>query len=135
MDLLAPPSPKTGRWVCVLDSPDRKARSTMLRAQKLAKSRRRRRRVLVFLLLCAGGSAAYAAFVGGGAWELHAGIDAVLALYVGFLLETGRRRVERGAKVKPLGLQRSQTRTRARRVSPAEEFGFYEPIAAGERRS
>ena len=137
MDLLAPPSPRAGRWVCVLDSPDRKARSTMTRAHKLAKSRRRRRRVLVFLLLLAGGSAAYAIVSGGVAWEAHAGIDAALALYVGFLIETGRRRIERSAKIRPLGLQRSRAgAARGLRRAPAtEDFGFYEPIAAGDRRS
>jgi len=136
MDLLAPPSARAGRWVCVLDSPDRKARSTMLRAQKLAKSRRRRRRLLVSLLLAAVASAVYALVSGGGAWEAHAGIDAALALYVGFLLETGRRRIERTAKVRPIGLQRQQgRRASVRRAPTAEEFGFYEPVAAGDRRS
>ena len=108
----------------------------MLRAQKLAKSRRRRRRLLVSLLLAAVASAVYALVSGGGAWEAHAGIDAALALYVGFLLETGRRRIERTAKVRPIGLQRQQgRRASVRRAPTAEEFGFYEPVAAGDRRS
>jgi hypothetical protein len=108
----------------------------MVRAQKLAKSRRRRRRALVFLLLAAVASAAFAVLNGGGAWEVHAGIDAVLALYVGFLLESGRRRIERTAKVRPIGLQRHRSgRASLRRAPAVEEFGFYEPIAAGEHRS
>jgi hypothetical protein len=137
MDLLAPPSPRAGRWVCVLDSPDRKARSTLMRAQKIAKSRRRRRRLLVFLLMCVAGSAAYALVEGGGAWEAQAGIDAALVLYVGFLMETGRRRIERSAKVKPLGVQRSRVESArgSRRTRASEDFAFYEPIAAGDRRS
>lgn len=137
MDLLAPPSRGAGRWVCVLDSPDRKARSTMVRAQKLAKSRRRRRRLLAFLLVCAGASAVFAVVNGGGAWEAHAGIDAALALYVGFLLETGRRRIERSAKVRPLGMQRARVANARghRRARSAEDFSFYEPVAAGDRRS
>jgi hypothetical protein len=107
----------------------------MVRAQKLAKSRRRRGRLLVLLLLGAVGSAVYAVVGGGGAWEAHAGIDAALALYVGFLLETGRRRIERSAKVRPIGLQRRRAGRGVGRVPVTEDFGFYEPMAAGDRRS
>src|SRR5919106_147126 len=95
----------------------------------------RRRRLLAFLLMCAVGSAVYALVSGGGAWEAHAGIDAALVLYVGFLLETGRRRIERSAKVRPIELQKRGSRASGRRAAAAEDFGFYEPMAAGDRRS
>jgi hypothetical protein len=139
MDLLAPPSGRTGRWVCVLDSPERKARSTMLRAQRLAKSRRRRRRILVFLLLCSLGTALYAAISGSAAWEIHIGVDVVLVLYLGFLVESNRRRAEKSAKVRSIGRRSAPARgtkvRRARRAVGAEEFDFYEPMVAGGRRS
>jgi len=136
MDLLAPPSPRAGRWVCVLDSPDRKVRSTAMRAHKLAKSRRRRRRLLVFLLMCVAVSAAFAVLRGGAAWEAQAGIDAALVLYVGFLLETGRRRIERSAKVTSLQRNRGSLRgtRRSRGTRVVNDFEFYEPVAVGDRR-
>jgi hypothetical protein len=132
MDLIAPPA-RAGRWVCVLDSPDRRARSTMLRAQRLAKSRRRRRRLLVFLLLCSIGTALYASLRGSAAWEIHIAVDVVLVLYLGFLVESNRRRAERSSKVRSINRKPTPAR-RARRAVGADEFEDYQAAAVGGRR-
>jgi hypothetical protein len=103
MDLIAPPMPKTGRWVVVLDSPSRRAgASKMRRAARLARARRRRRGVLILMLLAAAGTAIAAPFVGDPMWEVHLGLNAAFALYVGYLLESKRRREERASKVRPI---------------------------------
>jgi hypothetical protein len=107
MDLIAPPMPKSGRWVVVLDSPSRRARAMkMRRAARLARARRRRLWVLVVMLLAAVGTAVAAAIVGDPMWEVHLGLNAALALYVGYLLESKRRREERAVKVRPLRRRR-----------------------------
>jgi hypothetical protein len=124
MDLIAPPMPKTGRWVVVLDSPSRRASaSKMRRAARLARARRRRRCVLILMLLAAAGTAAAAPFVGDPMWEVHLGLNAAFALYVGYLLESKRRREERASKVRPI--------RRSRRSSNADWFDS--ATAAGSR--
>lgn len=103
MDLIAPPTPTTGRYVMVLDSPARRASlARMRRAEKAARARRRRRWGLIVMLLGAAGTAIAGPFVGDPMWEVHLGVNAALALYVGYLLESRRRRDERAAKVRPI---------------------------------
>jgi hypothetical protein len=125
MDLIAPPS-GSGRWVVVLDHPDRRARSSLYRARKAARLQRRRRRVLVVLVLAGAGSALAALRWGGEtAWYVHFAVNAILALYVAALLRASSRRKERLAKVRPI-----KRRSRSR-----ENVDFYEAVAAGARRS
>ena len=101
MDLIAPPGPRAGRWVVVLNGADR-GRSTIVKAQRYARAVRRRRRLLVLLLLAALGTLAVAVVREGGWWEINVAIDAVLVVYVGVLLETKKRRFEQSVKVRKI---------------------------------
>jgi hypothetical protein len=110
----------------VPDSAARRERASQLRrATKLARARRRRRRVLVVLVLGAVGTAVAAGFVGQPLWEVHLGVNACVALYVGYLLEAKRRADERAVKVRPI--------RRARR--PADTDWFDSATVAGGSRS
>lgn len=106
MDLIAPPSYASGRWVVVLPSSTRKASPSILAAHRQARSRRRRRRLLVLMLVAVIGSAVAGWRTGQPWWEVHIGLNAALALYVGTLLEIKRRREERAMKVRPIKSRR-----------------------------
>jgi hypothetical protein len=101
MDLIAPPGPRAGRWVVVLNGGDR-GNSAILKARRHARAVRRRRRFLVLVGLGALGTLAAALAREDGWWEIHAAVDAVLVLYVGVLLEAKKRRAEQLTKVKTL---------------------------------
>jgi hypothetical protein len=120
MDLIAPPGPRAGRWVVVLNGRDRE-RSAIVKAQRYARAVRRRRRLLILLLLAALGTLAVAVVREGGWWEINIAVDAALVVYVGVLLETKKRRVEQGVKVRKLH----------RRPERHED---YEPAAVGGQR-
>jgi hypothetical protein len=102
MDLIAPPGPRAGRWIVVLNGAGNGKSSSILRAQRHARSVRRRRRFLVLLVLAAVGTLAAAFARRGGWWEVHAAVDAGLVLYVGILVAAKRRHTERRAKVRTL---------------------------------
>ena len=120
MDLIAPPGPRAGRWVVVLNGRDR-GRSAIVKAQRHARAVRRRRRFLMLLLLAALGTLAAAMVREGGWWEIHVAVDVALVVYLGVLLETKKRRAEQGVKVKRLH----------RRPERHED---YEPAAVGGQR-
>ena len=80
-----------------------------------------RARTLVFGILVVGVLASAALAVVRGAWELHLAVDALLAIYVSWLLEEKHRRTERRRRVRSL-----QSARRARPVEPLR-------AAAGER--
>jgi hypothetical protein len=126
MDLIAPPSYATGRWVVVLDSPNRKVSASARKAHRQLRSQRRRRRLLVLIVLAVVGSAIAGGVIGEPWWEVHLGLNAGLALYVGALLEIKRRRAERAVKVRPLRPKRPS------HVALTDDF--YEPVAAAGRR-
>jgi hypothetical protein len=105
MDLIAP-SATSGRWVVVPNSNHRRASSPLRIAHRQARSQKRRRRLLVLMIVAVLASAAAGWRVGEPWWEVHIGLNAALALYVGTLLEMKRRREERSVKVRPLRSQR-----------------------------
>lgn len=111
MNLLAPRA-RVGRWIVVPESRDRLARTSFQRGQRL------RTRILICLLLTAAGTLAVAVASGGGAWEVHLGSDASLALYVVLLREAKKRRTERTEKVTKIGPR------------DKEEVRFHEPVKA-----
>jgi hypothetical protein len=124
MDLISPGMSGAGRWVVVLPSAQRRARPAYLRARQLERSMRRRRRLLGMLALSAIGSGVAAALLPATMLQVHLGIDAALALYVGVLLEAKRRRTVRAGNVYSM-------RTHRRR---AVQSGLAEPLrAAGGR--
>jgi len=127
MDLIAPPSYATGRWVVVLNSEHRKASPTFRTAYRLARSRRRRRRLLVLIMLCVVASAIAGWRIGEPWWNVHIALNAALALYVGALLELKRRREERAVKVRPLKSNRREVK-----LPDVEEL--YGAATAGGRR-
>lgn len=106
MDLIAPPSYATGRWVVVPYSSHRKASSPLATAYRQARTQRRRRRLLFLILLAVIGSGVAGWLRGEPWWEVHIGLNAALALYVGTLLEIKRRREERAIKVHPIKSKR-----------------------------
>lgn len=120
LQLLAPPDARGGRWVVVLDSPERRARPALACAQKRFRSARRKRRLLLLLIVAAAGSGVWAFVEGGVALQAHLGIDALLLAYVTLLLELKSRR-----SASPLG----RIHDRARR-----DIELFEPVAVGERR-
>jgi hypothetical protein len=128
MDLIAPPTYAPGRWVVVLNSEHRKASSSFRAAYRQARSRRRRRRLLVVILLAVVGSAIAGWQLGEPWWEVHIGLNAALALYVGALLELKRRRQERAVKVRPIKSKRR------RGLDLQEVDDFYGAATAGGRR-
>jgi hypothetical protein len=101
MDLIAPPGPRAGRWVVVLNGKDRGS-SAIVKARRHARAVRRRRRFLILLVLGALGTLAAALMREGRWWEIHAAVDAVFVLYVGVLLEAKKRRAEQLTKVRTL---------------------------------
>lgn len=119
MDLIAPPGPRAGRWVVVLNGKDR-GNSAIVKARRHARAVRRRRRFLNLLVLGALGTLAAALTREGPWWEIHAGVDGALVLYVGILLEAKKRRAEQLTKV----------RTLHRRTKSRDEY----QVAAGAQR-
>jgi hypothetical protein len=75
-------------------------------AHRQARSQKRRRRLLIVMLLAVIGSALAGWRIGPPWWEVHIGLNAALALYVGALLEIKRRREERALKVRPMKSRR-----------------------------
>lgn len=128
MDLIAPPSYASGRWVVVLNSGDRKASAPLRAAQRQAKSQKRRRRLLAVMLLAAVAAAVAGWRIGEPWWEVHIALNAALALYVGALLEIKRRREERALKV------RSIKSRRRREVDLTDVEDLYGAATAGGRR-
>ena len=127
MDLIAPPSYAPGRWVVVLNSSHRKASSPLAAAHRQARSQRRRRRLLILILLAVTGSAAAGWRFGEPWWDVHIGLHAALALYVGALIEIKRRREERAVKLRPI---RSKRRSD---LDLGELDELYGAAAAGRR--
>ena len=119
MDLIAPPGPRAGRWVVVVNGKEGH-RSAIVKARRQARAVRRRRRLLTLLFLGSLGTLGAALLRQGGWWEIHVVVDAALVLYVGWLLESRKRRTELGGKVKRLH----------RRPERRDE---YEPAAVGQR--
>ena len=120
MDMIAPRHTRSGRMIVVLDSPHRRAATEFGRARREIRRRRRRARFLKLLVACAVISAGVAAWRGEGFWEFNFGIDAVLVLYVGILLERKARKRERTTKV--------------RRLHKEAGPELYEPVAADATR-
>jgi hypothetical protein len=120
MDLIAPPGPRAGRWVVVLNGKER-GRSAIVKAQRHARAVRRRRRFLVLLIIASLGTLAAAVVREGGWWEVHVVVDGAIVLYVGWLLEAKKRRADLGVKVRRLN----------RRTERHDE---YEPVAVGGQR-
>jgi hypothetical protein len=114
MSLIAPRG-LPGRWVVMPESRDRLAQSSYRRSQE------RRKKVLIGLGAAAAFTGLVALFTGGSSWEVHLGVDALLALYVALLLETKRRRNERATKLRSLAARR--------RARP--EITFEDPVRAG----
>jgi hypothetical protein len=92
MDLISPGVSGAGRWVVVLESAQRRSRPAYLQARRFERSQRRRRRILVVLVIAAVGSGLAAGLGTQDLVEVHLGVDSALAFYVGFLLESKRRR-------------------------------------------
>ena len=118
MSLIAPRG-LPGRWVVMPESRDRLAQSSYRRSQE------RRTKVLIGLIAAAVLTGVIALLTGGGSWEVHLGMDALLALYVALLLETKRRRDERATKLRSLAARR--------KVRP--EITFEDPVRAGGGRN
>ena len=93
MRLIAPRTPRRGRWVVVPESTARLAKASF------KKDQRRRKLILQGLLVAVVSSLIAALARGGGMWELHLATDASLVFYVALLLEAKRRRTERATKV------------------------------------
>ena len=92
--------------------------------RRVAAARQRiRRQVLAAMLTLAAWSGIAALFLGGAAWELHLLVDACLGLYVLFLADERRRRVERATKVRSI---------RPRASRPDNEIKLFETWAAAE---
>lgn len=115
LDLIAPKATKEGRWVVMPEHPDRLQRAAFRRGQQ------RRARILVLLAAAAAATLLLAAVAGGAMWELQLACDASLALYVFLLLDTKKRRAERGTKVRQIARPRKKT-------EPVEEVDFYAPV-------
>lgn len=113
MQLIAPRTSRTGRWVVVPEPYERIARSSFRRGQ------RRRARILLFLGASAAFTGVVAIAVGGSMWEVHLLLVTSLCVYVSLLIEAKKRRVERSAKVHSL----RRARARQERMRDARGLG------------
>jgi hypothetical protein len=120
-------SPPGGRSVILPDG-DRRPSISYRRALIQGRRMARRRRNVKVLLGLAALTALSAAAGGPGGFAVHLAVDLALALYLTFLIEGRRRRMERTMKVHRLDKARANSRRRV-----AEEFSFNEPVAARRR--